>query len=81
LTIFGRALNSVISAVFNRAGTSVLNSASSSTLVAVSRTATTATLQNADLFLLQSRSSNLTLKATGTFFVVAGRTQNHLVGI
>jgi hypothetical protein len=39
------------------------------------------TLQNADLFVLQSRSSNLTLKATGTFFVVAGRTQDHLVGI
>jgi hypothetical protein len=40
----------------------------------------TVTLQNADLFTMYNRSGQLTLKATGTFFVVAGRTQNHIIG-
>jgi len=78
LVAVSRTATTAITQILNRSGSSVIDPSELTTVTARSGDVT---LQNADLFVLQSRSSNLTLKATGTFFVVAGRTQNHLVGI
>ena len=60
ITVFGRALVSRITEVFNRSGSSLISGSS--------------------LLSITARSGQLTLNASGTFFIVTGRTQTYTIG-
>jgi hypothetical protein len=77
LSVFGRSTTHVINQITNRAGQSVLLPANVTT---VSKRAATIVL-GPTLFGAQNRSDFFSLQASGTFFVVSGRSQTTLVGI